>query len=116
MQGIFSSAEGFSELESQLLALAQGRSEPLVHQYVRIARAATQQAGRDVLNVREKEILSLVAADLTDQEIAERTGLSVRTVHSHLSRIYAKLGVGGRAGAVALGIVRRLISGPCVRT
>src|SRR5205807_4572066 len=48
------------------------------------------------LSVRELEVLELVAAGLTNEAIAERLFLSVRTVERHLSNIYAKLRLSGK--------------------
>jgi ATP/maltotriose-dependent transcriptional regulator MalT len=45
---------------------------------------------------REREIANLVAAGLTNRAVAERLGLSVRTVDGHLYRIFTKLGVEDR--------------------
>jgi DNA-binding CsgD family transcriptional regulator len=45
---------------------------------------------------REREIANLVAAGLTNREVADRLGLSVRTVDGHLYRIFAKLGIDDR--------------------
>ena len=52
------------------------------------------------LSEREVEVLRLVAAGLTNAQIAERLYLSPRTVQSHLRRIFRKLGVASRAAAV----------------
>jgi DNA-binding NarL/FixJ family response regulator len=52
------------------------------------------------LTPREREVISLVAEDLTSHQIASVLGVSERTVHSHLRHSYKKLGVHGRLGAV----------------
>ncbi|MEV6479323.1 LuxR family transcriptional regulator [Streptomyces sp. NPDC051576] len=49
------------------------------------------------LTSRECEIATLAAAHLSNQEIADRLVLSVRTVENHLYRAFAKLGVTTRA-------------------
>jgi pimeloyl-ACP methyl ester carboxylesterase/DNA-binding CsgD family transcriptional regulator len=53
------------------------------------------------LTDRELEILRLVAAGRTDDEIAEQLVLSPHTVHRHVSNIRSKLGVSSRAAAAA---------------
>ena len=53
------------------------------------------------LSPREREVLGLVAAGLDNEGIAARLYLSVRTVERHLSNIYAKLGVSGKAARAA---------------
>ena len=62
------------------------------------------------LSARELDVLELVSQGLTNQAIADRLCLSVRTVERHLTNIYAKLRVSGKAGraaAAALFIHRR---------
>lgn len=61
------------------------------------------------LSAREVEILELLARDRSNREMATQLFLSEATVKSHLSSIYAKLSVDGRAGAVAQAIERRII-------
>ncbi|WP_281353160.1 LuxR C-terminal-related transcriptional regulator [Acrocarpospora corrugata] len=43
----------------------------------------------------------LVGAGLTNHAIAQRLFLSEKTIRNHVSNIFAKLGVSGRAEAVA---------------
>jgi len=62
------------------------------------------------LSARELEVLDLIAAGLTNQEIAARLYLSLHTVKSHARNIYAKLGVGSRTQAVAQGRALELLS------
>ena len=56
------------------------------------------------LSPRELEVLELVAAGMTNEAIAERLTLSVRTVERHLSNVYAKLRVSGKAGRAAAAV------------
>jgi DNA-binding NarL/FixJ family response regulator len=53
------------------------------------------------LTDREREILDLVARGLTNQAIARRLVLSEKTVRNHVSNVFTKLQVTGRAEAVA---------------
>jgi LuxR family maltose regulon positive regulatory protein len=53
------------------------------------------------LSERELEVLQLVAAGLTNREIASRLYLSLNTVKGHTRNIYGKLGVHSRTQAVA---------------
>jgi DNA-binding CsgD family transcriptional regulator len=62
------------------------------------ARAATR-AHPAGLTPREQEVLALVAEGLTDEQIAGRLVLSVRTVHHHVSSVLAKLAVTSRREA-----------------
>jgi two-component system, NarL family, response regulator LiaR len=54
----------------------------------------------DQLTERELEVLRLAARGLKNQEIANELSLSIRTVQTHLSNIFNKMGVGSRTEAV----------------
>lgn len=61
------------------------------------------------LTRRELEVLRLVAEGRTDREVADILVLSPRTVNRHLSNIFVKLDVPGRAAAVAYAIRQGLV-------
>jgi len=61
------------------------------------------------LTGREAEVLKLVAGGLSNAEAADRLFISEATVKTHLRRIYDKLGVDTRAGAVAVAKEQRLL-------
>jgi DNA-binding CsgD family transcriptional regulator len=67
------------------------------------ARPDSAPAGPQ-LSAREIEVLRLVAAGHSNPEIAEALFISPRTVTTHLTHIFDKLDVEGRAEAVALAI------------
>lgn len=56
----------------------------------------------DALTVRERELLTALAAGWTNLQIAARIGISRNTVKYHLKNLYDKLDVNNRAMAVAL--------------
>jgi DNA-binding NarL/FixJ family response regulator len=57
-------------------------------------------AAFDGLSRRERETLALLAEGLSNSEIAERLGISEKTVRNHLSHLFDKLGVWSRAQAI----------------
>ena len=61
------------------------------------------------LTNREREVLRLVAEGHTDRKVAEALVISTRTVNRHLSNIFVKLDVPGRAAAVAYAIRQGLV-------
>jgi pimeloyl-ACP methyl ester carboxylesterase/DNA-binding CsgD family transcriptional regulator len=54
----------------------------------------------EALSRRERETLALLADGLSNAEIAERLGISEKTVRNHLSHLFDKLGVWSRAQAI----------------
>jgi DNA-binding NarL/FixJ family response regulator len=53
------------------------------------------------LSSREAEIMTLIAAGHTNGQIAASLVLTEKTVKNHVNRLYAKLGAGSRADAIA---------------
>ncbi len=70
-----------------------------------------REPAEEPLSQRELEVLELVAAGTTNREAAARLFISEATVKTHLLHIYAKLGVGDRAAAVAEAFKRGLLTG-----
>jgi DNA-binding CsgD family transcriptional regulator len=60
------------------------------------------------LTVREEEMLSLVADDLPNEEIAKRENIARSTVDKHIENIYRKIPVKNRASAAIWYWKRRL--------
>jgi two-component system, NarL family, response regulator LiaR len=61
--------------------------------------------GRDVgLTAREAEVLALITQGLSNQEIAERSYLSINSVKTYIRTAYRKIGVTRRAQAVVWGM------------
>jgi RNA polymerase sigma factor (sigma-70 family) len=53
------------------------------------------------LSEREREVMGLVAAGMSNEQIAERLVLSRRTVERHLSNVYSKLRLSGKSARAA---------------
>jgi DNA-binding CsgD family transcriptional regulator len=67
---------------------------------VRPRSTPPRSKGATPLSPREREIVQLIAEDLTNAEIAERLIISPRTVTTHLDRIYTRLGINSRTALV----------------
>ncbi len=61
------------------------------------------------LSPREMEVLRIICEGRTDREIAERLYISERTVHVHVRKVLAKLGVSSRTQAAALALRQGLV-------
>lgn len=74
--------------------------------------AGVVDAPLGALTRREHDVLDLVAAGLTNPQIAARLHISRKTAEHHVSSILTKLGVNSRAAAAALAGGGRLTTGP----
>ena len=97
------------EIEQAIRALAAGRThlDPAIQQRLVAAVLETQprtarltESLPDDLSPREVEVLKLIAAGLSNAEIAVALFLSNATVKTHINRIFSKTGARDRAQAV----------------
>ncbi|GGD82190.1 response regulator [Microbacterium murale] len=72
----------------------------------------TAQRAHDVLTMREREILLLLAQGMSNEEIASSLVVEVSTVKSHLARMLPKLGVRSRLQAVVWAYQNRVVAVP----
>jgi DNA-binding NarL/FixJ family response regulator len=101
--GYLTKDAGRVQIAQAIRAAAAGQSvlDPQVQR--RLVAAAVPGAPAplpDGLTAREGEVLGLIAAGLSNREIAQRLYVSEVTVKSHINRLFAKTGVRDRAQAV----------------
>lgn len=105
--GYLLKAERPEELFAAIRAAAEGRttlSPPVAGRVM-----ARMRHPQPTLTPRELEILGRLAEGLGNRDIARALFISEATVKTHLGRIYEKLGVDTRAGAVAVAKEQRIL-------
>lgn len=95
------------EVESAIRAAARGET-PLDPKVAHVLLRRSAPAGPPGLSEREREVLELVGEGLPNKRIAQRLGITERTVKGHLTTIYRQIGVTDRlqAALVARGGAR----------
>ena len=68
--------------------------------------------GEPSLTGRERQIAELAASGFTARQIGDRLHIGVRTVETHLARVYRKLGVGSKQQLVSRRVELGLATGP----
>ncbi len=110
--GFLNKKEEFSVFEQAIEAVANGNI------FVK-ASAQTQSDSPDVLDQkelletlsdREKQIVVFVASGMTNKEIAQKLGLSIKTVESHRSNISKKLKIFDIAGVTLFAVRTGLVT------
>jgi len=81
-------------------------TETALNQWIRRQASGTGSAR---LSRREQQVLSLIARGLSNKEIADRLGVSVRTVETHRERIMAKLDLHSVAALTRYAIAQGLV-------
>ena len=131
----FEAAEARLELAATLLALgrtavAEREAEAALERLLDLGAEQAAEAARRLLEgsirsadatpplpeltPREREVLGLVAAGLTNRQIAERLVVSEHTVHRHVTNILRKLQLPSRTAAAAHAVRSGLAGGPRV--
>jgi DNA-binding NarL/FixJ family response regulator len=108
-RGFLTKDAGADQIEQALRAVMRGEAaiDPAVQHHVVAAVAAggageaTEEPLPDGLTPREAEVMSLIAAGLSNAEIADRLVITEATVKSHVNHLFGKTGVRDRAQAVA---------------
>lgn len=102
------------ELELAVRAVADGETylTPRVSRHVidDLRRRTESDEEADVLTLRQRETLQLIAEGCTSKQAAEAMGVSEKTVESHRSQIMARLGIHDLPGLVRYAIRVGLVS------
>ncbi len=97
-------------VEGRAMTLDQAIESALAEQVQALQPIAPAQPhDPNALTPREIEVLRLAQAGMSDAKIAEKLVISPRTVNTHLSSIYSKLGVKSRSAATRYALDHKLI-------
>jgi DNA-binding NarL/FixJ family response regulator len=94
VDGIVAEAELEATVAIALRAVCAG--------HLSVPRGMRHSVQMPALSHRERQILRLVAAGLTNEEIARRLYLAKSTVAGHLTEVFRRLGVRSRSEAVTM--------------
>lgn len=94
--------EAITEVYNGGLYLDRGLKEQLLNEMLVGKRARSKIEHR--ITEREKDVLKLIAEECSNQEIAERLFISLRTVETHRYNLLQKLNVKNTAGLVRLAL------------
>jgi predicted ATPase/DNA-binding CsgD family transcriptional regulator/DNA-binding XRE family transcriptional regulator len=92
--------------DAQALATEIGNAQRVAAVQAALAELDSAQTGQLPANLtsRQAQVLRLLAAGMSNRQIAEQLYLSPATVERHLATIYGKLGLGGRVDAARFAI------------
>lgn len=105
-----------SELVESIRAVYAG--EPVLHPAIaaKVARLwaegaiSAQKRPAEQLSARELEVLELAARGNRNKAIADKMGISIRTVEGHFNSIFAKLGLSSRVEAILYALSHHLVT------
>jgi DNA-binding CsgD family transcriptional regulator len=94
-------AQGARDLFEELGARPDADRAAALLRSLGVSGRRTRRGERDELTAREREVLRLITAGLSNAAIAEELVIAPKTAEHHVSRVLAKLGVRSRAEAAA---------------
>jgi len=90
--------------------LSPSLADLVIEDYARRGSGEAPPGGLEALSPREREILQLVAEGNSSAQIAERLGISIRTVDTHRFSLMRKLEIHSVAGLTKFAIANGLTS------
>ena len=100
--------EVVGEAEDGIAAVAPALTRRLIERFAMLRPRAVPELDR--LTEREREVLILLVRGLSNTEIAGRLFVGESTVKTHVTRVFAKLGLRDRAHAVIYGYETGLVT------
>lgn len=115
--GVIHKTAGVDEVVEAVRKVRAGEQIHTTAEVIELMRLGSRRRERDrmvsfaasSLTPREQQILEALADGLTSQEIADRLGIARETEHAHMVRLFSKLGVHSRVGALAFGLRHGLV-------
>jgi two-component system nitrate/nitrite response regulator NarL len=96
-----------TEIVHAIGAVLEGRTFFSAGLGARMIQASAMQTPVERLTPRERDILDLLAEGLSSKQIAQRNGLSVRTVETHRLNLKRKLDIEGQAELIKFAVEQR---------
>jgi DNA-binding NarL/FixJ family response regulator len=113
VKGFVLESSGINELENAIFEVSEGKnyfsSELLRQIIVNLKVEKEKEPEKQLLSLRENEVLKHIANGYSNEEIAEKLNISVTTVKTHRANLLAKTNSNNTASLVMYAIKNKLI-------
>lgn len=118
--GVLHKTAGVVEVVNAVRRLRAGEQIHTAHEIFELLKLGSRDREQEQLarfaasrlTPRERQVLQALAEGYSNREIADRLGISPETEHAHAVRLFAKLGVHSRVGALAFALRHGLVKIP----